>query len=261
MQIKTILNKAATWLRGTPKPAHQRSFQAARMDRLTANWMATEASLNHELRSDLNKLRSRGRELLQNNDYAVKFAGMCKNNIIGPGGVRLQVRTEDRPGIQDRLANTAIETAWKDWSQACDITGRQSLRDICDTLVGGLPSDGEFLVRIVRGTEAANKYGIALQIIDVDRIDTTLNVGKTATTNAIILGVEVDDYRRPVALPSTPPTPMTAFKATASACAYQPPKPCTASKLSAPNKCAACPGWPQACLACTTWATSNCLPC
>jgi len=200
MQIKTILNKAATWLRGTPKPAHQRSFQAARMDRLTANWMATEASLNHELRSDLNKLRSRGRELLQNNDYAVKFAGMCKNNIIGPGGVRLQVRTEDRPGIQDRLANAAIETAWKDWSQACDITGRQSLRDICDTLVGGLPSDGEFLVRIVRGTEAANKYGIALQIIDVDRIDTTLNVGKTATTNAIILGVEVDDYRRPVAL-------------------------------------------------------------
>jgi lambda family phage portal protein len=177
-----------------------RRFAGARIDRLTADWMATESSLNHELRSDLNRLRSRGRDLLQNNDYAVKFSGMVKNNIIGPGGMRLQVRIEDSPGQQDRLANAAIETGWKDWSSACDITGRQSLRDLCETLVGGLPSDGEFLVRVVRGPDAGNKYGMALQVIDVDRIDTTCNIGATASTNAVIMGVEVDGYRRPVAL-------------------------------------------------------------
>jgi lambda family phage portal protein len=182
------------------KALQLRRFAAARIDRLTSDWMATESSLNHELRSDLNKLRSRGRDLLQNNDYAVKFAGMCADNIIGPGGVRLQVRIEDSPGKPDRIANAAIESAWKDWSSACDVTGRQSLRDLCSTLVHGLPSDGEFLVRFVLGTDARNKYGIALQVIDVDRIDTTMNFGPTATTNAVIMGVEVDNYRRPVAL-------------------------------------------------------------
>lgn len=201
MQIKTIFQRAAQWVGSFGGSVPQvRRFQAARVDRLTTDWMATESSLNHELRSDLNKLRTRGRELLQNNDYAVKFAGMVRDNIIGPGGVRLQVRVEDAPGKQDRLANDAIEAAWKDWSSGCDITGRQSLRDFCATLVGGLPSDGEFLVRVVRGADAGNKYGFALQMIDVDRIDTTCNIGATATTNAVIMGVEVDAYRRPVAL-------------------------------------------------------------
>ena len=202
MQNTSLLQRARSGLArliGGPMPQVRR-FQAARIDRLTADWMATESSLNLELRSDLNRLRSRGRDLMQNNDYAVKFGGMCKTNIIGPGGVRLQVRIEDSPGKQDRLANTAIETAWKDWSSACDITGQQSLRDLCNTLVGGLPADGEFLVRMVLGKDAGNKYQISLQAIDVDRIDTACNVGATASTNAIIMGVEVDGYRRPVAL-------------------------------------------------------------
>lgn len=202
MPTSSLIRRAAQWLRGAPpaQAPQTRRFAAARIDRLTADWLATESSLNHELRTDLNRLRSRGRDLVQNNDYAVKFAGMCRDNIIGPGGVRLQVRIEETKGVPDRAANAAIEAAWQDWCSACDITGRQSLRDLCATLVGGLPSDGEFLVRVVRGADAGNKYGIALQLIDVDRIDTTMNIGATQTTNAVIMGVEVDAYRRPVAL-------------------------------------------------------------
>jgi lambda family phage portal protein len=177
-----------------------RRFNAAKIDRLSADWLATEQSLNQELRSDLNRLRSRGRDLVQNNDYAVKFKGMVTDNIIGPGGIRLQVRVQDSPAKPDRLANAAIETAWADWSSACDITGQQSLRDLCETLVGGLPSDGEFLVRMIVGSDARNKYNIALQVIDVDRIDTTYHTANGPNGNAVIMGVEVDQYRRPVAL-------------------------------------------------------------
>lgn len=177
-----------------------RRFQAAQIDRLSADWLATEQSINQELRSDLNKLRSRGRDLAKNNDYAVKFRGLCTDNIIGPGGIRLQVRVEDSPGKPDNLANTAIEGAWAEFSAACDVSGLQSLRDFCVTLVDGLPSDGEFLVRMVTGKDARNKFNFALQAIDVDRIDTSYNVGATANTNAVIMGVEVDSVRRPVAL-------------------------------------------------------------
>lgn len=175
-----------------------RRFEAARIDRLTADWLATNESINRELATDLDRLRSRGRALVNNNDYARKFQGMVQDNIIGPGGVRLQVRVEDRPGQPDRLANQAIEAAWADWGRACDITGRLSLRDLCCQLVGGLPADGEFLVRIVRGAQAGNPYGLALQPIDVDRINTALN-GR-AGNNQVINGVEVDPFGRCVAV-------------------------------------------------------------
>ena len=66
-----------------------RRFDAARIDRLTGNWMATSASINEELRTDLDKLRMRGRDLVKNNDYARKFVGMCQTNIVGPDGFKL----------------------------------------------------------------------------------------------------------------------------------------------------------------------------
>ncbi len=71
--------------------------------------------------------------------------------------------------------------------------------DLCNTLVGGLPSDGEFLLRVVVGADAGNKFGFALQLIDVDRIDTTFSVAAAGARNAVIMGVEVESYRRPVA--------------------------------------------------------------
>jgi lambda family phage portal protein len=196
--IQRARNTVARWVGG--QAPQVRRLQAARMDRLTSDWLATEQSLNQDLRTDLNRTRARGRDLALNNDYATKFVGMVKNNIIGPGGIRLQMRVEDKPGAPDRLANNAIEDAWAEWSKTCDITGQQSLRDLCETLVGGLPSDGEFMLRLVRGTESGNKFGLALQIIDVDRIDTTYNVAGTPGRNAIIMGVEINVHRRPVAI-------------------------------------------------------------
>lgn len=180
------------------KRQHVRRFEAARLDRLAADWLATTNSINQELQGDLDRLRNRGRQLVNNNDYARKFRGMVENNIVGPAGIRLQVRVEDTPGKPDRLANAAIEAAYAEWSKACDVTGQMSLRDLCENLVGSLPSDGEFLVRMVRGADARNRFNFALQVIDVDRIDTGFNGHHGG--NTVIMGVEVDSYRRPVAV-------------------------------------------------------------
>jgi lambda family phage portal protein len=180
----------------------QRAFHAARLDRLSADWLATSQSINQELRGDLDRLRARGRDLSNNNDYGRKFVGMCQSNIIGPGGIRLQARVADRGRdgrvAPDRLANAAIEAGWDEWQTVADVAGQQHFRDMCETLVGGLPSDGEFLVRMVFGADASNRFNFALQTIDVDRIDTTYN-GRYGA-NTVIMGVEVNVYRRPVAL-------------------------------------------------------------
>lgn len=194
----TLFQRATSWITRKAPAMQERRFAAARLDRLTADWFATANSINQELQTDLDLLRRRGRELVQNNDYAAKFVDMVQNNVVGPTGVRLQARVEDSPGKPDRMANAAIEAAWAEWSQAADVTGHLSFADLCRAIMGSMPADGEFLVRIVKGADAGNRFNFALQVIDVDRIDTTFN--GTHGGNTVIMGVEVNDYRRPVAL-------------------------------------------------------------
>lgn len=186
--------------RSAPPRNQKRGFAAARISRTEADWLATNQAINQELRQDLDKLRARGRDLVKNNDYAKKFSGMCADNIIGAGGVRLQMRVQDAPGKPDRMANAAIEGAWQRWGRVADITGQQDLRGLCAGLMGAMPSDGEFLVREVMGEAAGNPFNYALQVIDVDRIDTQYNGIEPRTGNTVIMGVEVNAYRRPVAL-------------------------------------------------------------
>jgi lambda family phage portal protein len=198
--MKNPVHLARQWLSAlnSPKTA-QRGFAGARLTPTTQGWKTTEDRINQELRSDLSKLRARCRELTKNNDYARKFAAMCRNNIVGPQGFVLQARVEDKPGTPDSLANKAIEKAFRDWSKRCDVRGVQSFRDFCDTVAGSLPSDGEVLVRMVLGEKAGNRYNFALQAIDIARLDTDYNQAATTGSNAVIMGVEVDAYLRAVA--------------------------------------------------------------
>jgi len=196
-----MLTRAVSAVRKLFTPAGKaqtRRFHAARVDHTTANWLTLESSINQELQSDLDRLRTRGRDLRHNNDYAAKFCRMCGDNIIGPSGIRLQAKVIDQGGKQDRGANNAIEAAWKRWGTVCDVSGRQHFRDFCSSLVESLPADGEFLVRVVTGPDAQNEFNFALQRLDVDRIDTTYNT--TLGGNTVIMGVELNAYRRPVAL-------------------------------------------------------------
>jgi lambda family phage portal protein len=193
-----LIQRAANWLTRKAPAQQLRRFEAARLDRLAGDWFATANSINQELQNDLDLIRRRGRQLAHNNDYAAKFVKMVQNNIIGPTGVRLQSKVEDSPGKPDRMASAAIELAWKEWGQAADVTGQMSFVDLLNSIVGSLPADGEFLVRMVKGADAGNRFNFALQVIDVDRIDTTFNGQHEG--NTVIMGVEVNAYRRPVAL-------------------------------------------------------------
>jgi len=180
---------------------HSRAFSAARVDRFTAGWQATTQSINSELKTDLNALRARSRDLAKNNDYAKKFVKLVETNVVGPNGFNFQARVEDRPGQQDTLANNAIESAFYRWAKrgSCEITGRMSFTGLQRAIISSLAKDGEYLVRKVRGKETGNSFGYALQILDIDRLDTQHNETPANGRNAVIMGIEVDKYRRPVA--------------------------------------------------------------
>jgi lambda family phage portal protein len=184
----------------TSRP-HTRRFNAARVDRLTSQWMATTNSINNELRGDLDRLRARSRDLSKNNDYARKFKKMVGANLVGPAGFKLQARVMNSPTQADELANNAIEAGFTTWARrgVCEASGRMSFADLCRALAGDAAIDGEFIVRKLRGKAARNAFGYALQHIDVDRLDTNLNRSATSRDNAIVMGIEIDAWRRPVA--------------------------------------------------------------
>jgi lambda family phage portal protein len=187
------------WLNSS-RPMARRGFDAAKIDRLTAGWRATNTAIDDELRGQLDALRGRSRDLFKNNEYAAKFGRMVRNNVVGPEGFILQARVTDPSGTPDSGANKAIEQAFWRWMRAgnCDIAGRQSFPDQCRTLALSLARDGEILLREFRGP-GFGEFGYQLQILDVQRLDTTQNRPRTANVNAIVMGVEQDAYQRPVA--------------------------------------------------------------
>lgn len=190
---------ARLWPRRPAETKHrQRAFDGARVDRLTASWIATNTSIDQELRSDLDRLRARSRDLFKNNEYAAKFGRLVRNNIVGPEGFILHARATDPSGKPDIAANRAIELAFWDWCKPrhCDVIGRRAFVDVVRMAVVSMARDGEFLIRRVRGR---GKFGYQLQPLNVDRLDTTLNRAPSAAQNAILMGVEVDSARMPMA--------------------------------------------------------------
>lgn len=182
--------------------SHQfRAFAGASVNRLTESWLGTLNSIDQDLRGDLDKLRQRSSEAAQNNEYVKKFLGMCGRNIVGPVGFILQPRVVDDGGQPDTLANKAIERAFWNWGKrgSCEITGRMTFVKLCRTVVESVARDGEALIHIVRGKAAKNREGFALQLLDVARLDTNFNLESGASRNAVIMGVEIDAYRRPLA--------------------------------------------------------------
>lgn len=176
-----------------------RQLAAARLDRLTSSWTTQNVSLNADLYRNLDATRARSNDLARNNPYAKRFLQMVVANVIGGDGVRLQCRIYDKPGIPDTFANDAVELAWANWGKKgiCDVTGRLSWRDTEAQVIENIARDGEILVRIIRGKTAGNGFGYALQILDINRLDTQLIRAAEQGRGRVIMGVEVNDYNRP----------------------------------------------------------------
>jgi lambda family phage portal protein len=181
------------------KPAaHARRFDAAQINRLVAGWQGAANRIDDDLRTDLDRLRARSRDLANNNDYVRKFLRIVSRNVVGPAGFILQARASDN-GRPDALANAAIEAAWARWCRrgSAEISGRLSFSDLCRQTISGVARDGEALIRILRGNH--NAANLALQPLDINRLETNRNRASVNGENAIVMGVEIDVYQRPVA--------------------------------------------------------------
>lgn len=195
-------NAAAKASKRKQDAAQKRAFAAAQLSRLTDSWRATQQEINEELRGDLDRLRQRARNLENDNDFALRYLEMCETNIVGETGPRLVSLVENRPGDPDQIARTAIEHAFRAWGArgVCELSGQMSLIEVFWQVVRGTARDGEYLIIEEVGKGAQNKFGYALQVVDVDTIATWHNRAAREGQNAIKLGVEVNGVGRPVAV-------------------------------------------------------------
>jgi lambda family phage portal protein len=185
----------------TPKRRHfsklpRRAFDAAAGSRLFADWNTSSYSSTEELKFTLGKMRARSRDLWNNNDYARRFIELCKTNIAGPNGVKLQARATEDNGQSDTLANQIIEREFSRWGESCTVDGRMTWTDAQKLFVETCARDGECLVRLVRGYN--NPFGFALQFIEADHLDETYN-RELEADGRIEMSVEMNRFRKPTA--------------------------------------------------------------
>lgn len=187
---------------GRPMPG---GFAGSAIGRLTASSPTFSQSMDWDLYKSLSILRARSRDLTMNNDYGRKFMGMVGTHVVGPTGFTFTVSVteptvgKNKPPVVDKSASDAIKDAFCDWSKLgnCDITGKHTFYDVCQLYIKAVARDGEVLIRKIYGNDAG-PYGFKLQLLDVERLDVNRNE-ELANGNIIKMGVELDQYLRPIA--------------------------------------------------------------
>lgn len=167
--------------------------------RILAQWFAELEDPNRHLRDTLSSLRARSRQLSEDNGEAEGLLKDFESDIVGHVGARLQFRARRPRGAPRDTLNDRVEAAWATWSQmgTCTLDGAFSLAALQRLVIRSVIRDGEFLALRVRA--ANNPFFYALQPVDPDQLDETLNREAQPGRNAIVMGVEVDGNGRPVA--------------------------------------------------------------
>ncbi len=181
----------------------QRSYAGANTGRLFADFVTSSSSADAEIKDNIRILRDRARELSRNDAHISRYLNLMISNVIGKSGIRIssKVRLDDQvnSGKLDIRANNLIEAAWKEWTKVgnCTANGRLSFLDCQKLAIEALARDGEVLIRKLRKDDS--KFGFQIEFLEADYLDEDLNKHDTSTGNEIKMGVEVDEFDKPVA--------------------------------------------------------------
>ncbi|MEY8688332.1 MAG: phage portal protein [Leptothrix sp. (in: b-proteobacteria)] len=192
---------AAARVRGQQAQLAKRAYAGATWGRTTADWVTLSTSADAELYTGLRTLRNRTRQLVRDNEYAKQALRLIVNNVVGQG-IKMQGQVMQRRGGKlDEKVNDQIEALWEQWGSKgkwCHTAGRLSWADIQRMAIRGVAESGEVLIRKVRRPFGGSPVPFALEVIEADQLVENWS-GRTANGNEIRMGVEVDEWQRPVA--------------------------------------------------------------
>ena len=176
----------------------KRNYHAANAGRLFADFSDSERSADSELYPALTRIRARARDLARNNEYVRRYLNLLKNNVVGPAGIGLQVKSTDPDGSLDQEGNQAVEDAFKMWSRRgnCTVNGAMSFVEVQKLVIESLARDGEVFIIIHRANQFHDTF--AIEVLEADQVDEEKNE-KLPNGHEIRMGVEVNQYRKPIA--------------------------------------------------------------
>lgn len=183
------------------KKMNSRSFKSARRNRYTEWINASLTKINSDINADLLGAITKCRDLAKNDPIIRSYLSSCQKNIIGKSGFILQSQLKDGEGKLNNKLNDEVEWLYYDWGKAMNgyitMDGTMGSNDLDALILRTLLIDGEVFIRIHRGRH--NPYGLSFELIDSASIDFTKIREATNSVNAIVLGIEVDKYYKPVA--------------------------------------------------------------
>ena len=176
----------------------RRSYSAANTGRLFADFVGSERSSDSELYPVISRMRARTRDLSRNNEYAKRYLELMKSNVVGDRGFALQVKAQDSVGKLDQSGNQMIEDAFKNWGRLGNPTtdGKMTWLDAQKLAIESLARDGEVI--IIKHRSSRFKDSFAIQFVEPDMLDEKKNE-RLPNGNEIRMGVELDQFKRPIA--------------------------------------------------------------
>jgi lambda family phage portal protein len=180
----------------------KRQYASARATRFSTGMPSTDTSADAELLTSLTSMRSRSRALVRDASYAKRAKTVIVNNVIGSGiGMQAQVMTS-RDSLNVRV-NDELEDVWSEWSEAdnCHTGGRLAFQSFERAAMGQVFEAGECYVRFHFRPFGMMGFPLAMELIEAERLadDQSLGTPGLARGNHFRLGVECDEFYRPVA--------------------------------------------------------------
>lgn len=188
--------------RGTAR-VEKRMYANAIPSRLNQGFPSYNSSADSELVNSLRNLRSRSRMLVRDSPYAKRAKRLIQNNVVGTG-VRLQATVMNARNSLNERVNTGIEGAFKHWMHGprCHTGGELHFHDFERQLMGQVFEAGEVFVRMHRSKFGDSDVPLALELVEAERLVegyASPTAGTIPGNVQIRMGIEVDNFRRPVA--------------------------------------------------------------
>jgi len=181
---------------------------ASRTRRQTKNFRPQIGSADSDTLPDLETLRARGRHLTRNNPYAAGALNTVTDNTVGTGLVPQSQPDGDFLGMSPEEVRNVQQVSerhfgfWATNPSWCDVTQMENFAEQQDTVVRSKLDSGDTFVLRRRRTDPRRPYGLALQLIEADRVYNPSGVqdgGTDQRGRSISGGVEFDNDGAPVA--------------------------------------------------------------
>jgi lambda family phage portal protein len=172
------------------------AYVGARIDRRSmASWFTTSGSADADTVYDLDKLRSRSRDLYRNNPIATGAVQTAMQNIVG-SGLSLRPTPDVRTlGWNDDKTQKWIQSVSSEfelWASSpdCDLTRNQNFYQLQGMALLGILQSGDIVALLPMVKVPTLLYATRIQMVEADRLRNP--PGAMDVENSIMGGVEIE---------------------------------------------------------------------